>query len=261
MRIEAQGIAVTMGGEAILQEVSLTCRPGEVLGLIGPNGAGKTTLLRSLAGLVAPDRGTVAYDGMSLGQIGRPRLARRLAYLAQEADAYWPIRGDRLVMLGRLPHRRPLAGESAADRAAVAAALAATETTALAGRRFDTLSGGERTRLLLARALAVEAEMLLADEPVAALDPYHQLHTMELLQAAALRGAGVVVVLHDLTLAARYCDRLVLLHEGRVLADGPAAAVLNDENLARAYHIEARHLSVDGLPVTLPWSRIGADYS
>ncbi|PWR19628.1 ABC transporter ATP-binding protein [Zavarzinia compransoris] len=265
MLIEATGLACRAGDKLVLGEVTLSCRPGEMVGLIGPNGAGKTTLLRHLAGLAAPAAGRVTYDGQSLREMSRPALARRLAYLAQDADAHWPIRVDQLVRLGRLPHRRPLSGETAADLAAVAAALAATETTVLAARRFDTLSGGERMRALLARALAVEGEMLLADEPVAALDPYHQLHTMELLRSVTEKGAGVVVVLHDLTLAARFCDRLVLLAGGRVLADGPAGAVLSDRNIAEAYHIKALHGAAEGLCFTLPWRRLppgdGRDFS
>lgn len=256
MRIEARGLSCRVGDTLLLRDVDLAFGAGEMVGLIGPNGAGKTTLLRHLAGLAVPAAGTVTYDGQTLRALGRAKLARRLAYLAQDAEAQWPIRVDQLVRLGRLPHRRPLAGESAADLAAVARALRATDCDRLATRRLDTLSGGERMRALLARALAVEAEMLLADEPVAALDPYHQLHTMELLREVAARGAGVVVVLHDLTLAARFCDRLVLLSGGRVMAAGLPRGVLSDANLAAAYHIRALHGEAEGTDFTLPWQRI-----
>lgn len=257
MRIEGRNLIHRIGRAEILRGVDMACAPGELVGLIGPNGAGKTTLLRLLAGLITPAAGSVTYDGQSLTAVGRAALARRLSYLAQDADAHWPIRVDRLVMLGRLPHRRGLAGETTVDQAAIAAAMAATEVGHLALRRFDTLSGGERMRALLARALAVEADMLLADEPVAALDPYHQLHTMELLAGAARRGAGVVVVLHDLTPAARFCDRLVLLSGGLVLADGPPAQVLSDANLASAYQIGAARGTHGGAPYILPWARTG----
>ncbi|MDD3447002.1 MAG: ABC transporter ATP-binding protein [Zavarzinia sp.] len=256
MRLDAKGLSCRAGEAIVLHDVSVSSGAGSLTGLIGPNGAGKTTLLRHLASLAVPAAGSVTYDGLSLGELGRPALARRLAYLAQDAEAHWPIRVDRLVRLGRLPHRRPLAGESAADRAAVERAMAATDCGHLAGRRFDTLSGGERLRALLARALAVEAEMLLADEPVAALDPYHQLHTMELLARVAREGAGVVVVLHDLTLAARFCDRLVLLAEGRVLATGGPEEVLTDEHMARAYHIEALRGGSGEDAYVLPWRRL-----
>ena len=155
--------------------------------------------------------------------------------------------------LGRLPYRRPFSPPSAADRAAVEAALAAAEVVELRRRPIGTLSGGERARALLARALAVEAEMLLADEPVATLDPLHQLRAMGLLRAAARKGAGVVVVLHDLTLAARFCDRLIVLADGRVVADGPPAAALTDAVLAAAYGVKALRGERDGEPFVVPW--------
>ena len=258
MRIDATDLQLVLGGRPVLAGIDLALVPGALVGLIGPNGAGKTTLLRVLAALQAPDRGTVRYDGSSARQLGRDRLARGLAVLMQGDEVQWPLRADHLVALGRLPHRRSLGGMSAADHAAVARALDAADAAHLRRRTVGTLSAGERMRVLFARALAVEAPMLFADEPVAALDPFHQLQIMELLQARARAGAGVLVVLHDLVLAGRFCDRLVLLQGGRVLADGAPATVLTDDHLRRAYAVEVERGERDGVGYVLPWSRIVA---
>ncbi len=250
--ISARGVTVLYGGRPALAGVDCDLVSGELTGLIGPNGAGKTTLLRVLAGLQAPDSGEVRYDGRTAREIGRAGLARRVAYLAQSGFSHWPLSVAHVVSLGRLPHRRPFSPPSEADRAAVEAALVAAELGDLRERSIATLSGGERTRALLARALVVEADMLLADEPAAALDPLHQLRTMTLLREAARKGTGVVAVLHDLTLAARFCDRLIVLAKGRVVADGPPAA-LTDAVLAEAYGVVALRGERDGEPFLLPW--------
>ena len=256
MRIVARGLVVRFGERAALAGLDCDFVSGEMVGLIGPNGAGKTTLLRVLAGLQRTDSGEARYDGRSAGELGRAALARRVAYLAQSGLSHWPLRVDHVVALGRLPHRRPFSPPSAADRAAVEAALAAAEVEGLRARPIGTLSGGERARALLARALAVEADMLLADEPVAALDPLHQLRAMALLRAVARKGAGVVAVLHDLTLATRFCDRLIVLAEGRVVADGPPSA-LTDAVLAEAYGVTALRGEHDGEPFVVPWRAAG----
>ena len=253
MTIEARAIAVTLGGKPILQAVDLDLRPGEVLGLIGPNGAGKTTLLRVLVGLLAPTSGTLRYDGDDPAALGREALARRVAYLAQGGDTAWPLSVEAVIGLGRLPHRRPFAGPSKADVTAIDRALEACDAERFRDRTVDTLSGGERRRVLLARALAVEAPYLLADEPLAGLDPLHQLEVMELLRQTARGAAGVVVVLHDLTLAARFCDRLVLLDRGRRVAEGAPAEVLDEERLATVFGVTALRGSHDGEPLLLPW--------
>ena len=253
MTIKARRISVAFGSKTILQDVDFDLRPGECVGLIGPNGAGKTTLLRILAGLARPAAGTLRYDGEGAAALGRAALARRIAYLAQGGEAAWPLSVEAVVGLGRLPHRRPFAGPSPEDAEAITRALQACDVADLNDRALGTLSGGEQRRVLLARALAVEAPYLLADEPLAGLDPLHQLEVMELLRRAARRGAGVVVVLHDLTLAARFCDRLVLLDHGRLIIAGTPAEVLDDTQLATIFGISALRGSREGEPFLLPW--------
>ena len=200
MMLDARKISVSIRDATILHDVSLTLKPGEILGLIGPNGAGKSTLMRVLANLRQPDAGTVLYQGRSGAEIAHVDLARRFAYLAQDAALETPMRADLLVGLGRLPHRGAFQSRpTARDIEAVERSMAATGVAHLKARAFNTLSGGEKLRVLLARALAVEAPMLLADEPVAALDPYHRLQVMELFRTIAAKGTAIVIVLHDLT--------------------------------------------------------------
>lgn len=244
--LRATGLAVALGDRSVLHGVDLTAGPGEMVGLLGPNGAGKTTLLRTLAGLLAPQTGSVTLDGTPLARIPPAELARRLAYLASGDECRWPLAVEALVALGRLPHRTPWSRLSERDLAAIEAAMRFTGVLGLAGRPVTQLSGGERARVLLARALAGDPELLLADEPVAGLDPGHQLDVMALLARRAADGGTLVVALHDLTQAARYCTRLVLLSAGRVMADGPPQAVLTHENLRAAYGIEAAIGTLDG---------------
>jgi iron complex transport system ATP-binding protein len=253
MEIEAAGVGLAYGATPVLRGVDMAVRGGEMVGLIGPNGSGKTTLLRALADLHAPAQGLVRYGGRSAREIGHSGLARRVAYLAQGGTVHWTMRVEALIALGRLPHRRPFQGFGAADRAAIERAVIAADVPGLRQRTVAQLSGGERMRVLLARAFAVEADMLLADEPTAALDALHQLNVMELLRRTTQQGRGVLVVLHDLTLAARFCDRLVLLAGGGVLAQGAPPDVLTDGNIARAYGVEVVRGERDGAPYLVPW--------
>jgi iron complex transport system ATP-binding protein len=259
MEIEATDIAVRFGPLTLLDHVDVVLRPGEMVGLIGPNGSGKTTLLRILANLRAPEAGRVRYAGQTAAELGARQLARAIAYLAQGGTVHWPMRVETLVGLGRLPHRRPFQGLTAADHAALEQALIAADVVPFRKRTMAQVSGGERMRILLARALAVDGEMLLADEPIAALDPLHALQVMELLRATAHKGRGVVVVLHDLALAARFCDRLILLAHGGVLVEGPPTRVLTDAHLARAYGVEVVRGEHDGVPFLLPWKPSAGD--
>lgn len=256
MRLGVQEGVVRIGARTILDDVTLSVGAGEFVGLVGPNGAGKTTLLRLLAGLIVPSAGRVVLHGRPLGAVSRDERARRVAALFQGAGIGWPMRVREIVALGRLPHRRAFAGEDAADQAAIARAMASTQIDHLADRVEPTLSSGERMRVLLARALAVEAEMLLADEPITALDPAHQLDAMAMLRTVSHAGAGVIAVLHDLTLAARFCDRLVVMNEGRIVADAPPAAALDDGLLHRVFGVAAqRGTHADGGAYILPWAR------
>ncbi|TCT04370.1 ABC transporter ATP-binding protein [Aquabacter spiritensis] len=249
MILAARDIAIVQGGARLLSGVSLDLRGGEMLGLIGPNGAGKTTLLRALCGLAPLAAGAVTYDGQPLADLGAAARGRSVAYLAQDGRIHWPLPVEEVVALGRLPH-----GAARID-AAVLRALEAADLLGLRSRAAGTLSGGERARVLLARALAVEAPLLLADEPVAALDPSHQLQMMEALRAAARGGAAVVVVLHDLTLAARFCDRLLLLKAGRAIAEGRPAEVLTAGRVLDAYGVTVESGVRDGELYVIPWRR------
>ncbi len=258
MRIEAENISVRLGSVDALRGVDFVAGAGEIVGLIGPNGSGKTTLLRALANLRAPDSGRVRYEDKSAAEVGAAELSRQIAYLAQGGEVHWPMRVEALVALGRLPHRQRFQKSAAADRAAIERAMLAADVAALRDRTMNQISGGERMRVLLARALAVEAPMLLADEPVAALDPLHQLQVMELLRRKVAAGGGVVVVLHDLALAARYCDRLVLLSDGVVHAAGEPGHVLTDDNIAAVYGVAVVRGERDGVPFVLPWASLEA---
>ena len=254
--LAARRLSVALGGRAVLHDVDFAGGPGELIGLIGPNGAGKSTLARALLGLVAPSGGRALIDGADAGALGAAGIARRVAYLPQGQDIHWPISVERLVGLGRLPHLAPFSRMGEEDRAAIRAALAETGTAHLAGRVATELSGGERARVLLARALATGASALVADEPLASLDPGHQIDVMALLAARARAAGPVVAVLHDLSVAARYCDRLVLLHRGRVHAAGSVAEVLTDDTLADVYGVAAWRAEANGLPLLLPVSKV-----
>ena len=256
--LSVSSLSVSLGETRVLSGVDLEIAAGEVVGLIGPNGAGKTTLLRAMAGLLPPDGGAVHVKGAPLRQIDRRTLARTLAYLPQGGSGHWAVSVETLVTLGRLPHRSPWAAASEADRAAVDWALQACDVAQFRDRPVTQLSGGERSRVLLARALAGKPEALLADEPVAGLDPGHQLDVMERLRELAAAGTGVVVVMHDLTLAARFCDRLALLFEGQIAVEGDAATVLSADTLARCYGVRAYRGAADGAAIVVPLERTEA---
>jgi iron complex transport system ATP-binding protein len=234
VELTIENITVRLRGREVLRGVTFRPQQGRVTVVLGPNGAGKSSLVRAAAGLVPPAEGRVMLDSQPVTAL-RPQVrAATIGYLPQDATVHWNIKARDLVALGRLPHRT-----SAAEHArAVDAALMATGTAALAGRPVRELSGGERARVLLARVLAGEPAWLLADEPLASLDPLHQIEMLEVLRGAAWWGRGVMVVLHDLIHAARVADAVLLLKDGAVLASGPPGDVLTPELLEQAYGVE-----------------------
>lgn len=234
-----QGLEVRRGDKPVLSGIDLELRPGEVLGVLGPNGAGKSTLLAALCGELQPAAGEVTLDGRALGQWPGPERAQRLAVLPQQSTLNFAFRVEEVVGMGRLPH----ASGRARDAEIVEAALLAADAAHLAGRSYLALSGGERQRVHLARVLAqlwpgAQGQTLLLDEPTSMLDPLHQHTTLQAVREFASRGAAVLLILHDLNLAARYCDRLLLLGDGRPQVLGTPEEVLRAEPLQAVFGLE-----------------------
>ncbi|MGW3239286.1 heme ABC transporter ATP-binding protein [Streptomyces olivaceus] len=230
---EAEALRVLLGGRPVLDGVDVRVRAGEVLALVGPNGAGKSTLLGALAADVPAAEGVVRVHGRPVSAWSAPELALRRAVLPQSASLSFPFPVEEVVRMGRAPWAG--GDEADEDDAVVADAMSRTEVTGFAGRPFSALSGGERARVALARVLAQRAPLLLLDEPTAALDLRHQELVLRLCRERARAGDAVVVVLHDLALAAAYADRVAVLRAGRVAADGPPAEVFAEELLSEVY--------------------------
>jgi iron complex transport system ATP-binding protein len=257
--LQAISAVVRYDARPVLRDVNVTIEKHGIVGIIGPNGAGKTTLLRALACLVPLERGEIRVNDIPAASLSRREAARRIAFLPSEPPVHWPLSVRRIVSLGRMPHIEPWRQPSDTDGAAVERAMRETGVLHLAGRAITGLSSGERARALMARALAVEPEYLLADEPVASLDPFHQLQVMELLQAYARGGRGIAIVLHDLALASRFCDRVVVIADGGIVREGPTADVLVPATVRSVYGVETAEFTIEGRTMVFPWRRVQQD--
>jgi iron complex transport system ATP-binding protein len=250
--IALDGVTVVLGGRPVVDRIDLDVAEGEWLALIGPNGAGKTTLLRAIAGLL-PFAGTIALGGRDTKELRRTELSRMAAVVPQDPSTPPWMTVAEYVLLGRTPHLGRLAKEGTRDREVAAEALARLDLLAYRDRLLGTLSGGERQRVVVARALAQEARIVLLDEPTAALDIGHQQQALELLDVLrAESGLTLVAAMHDLTLAAQYADRMVLLDAGRVVADGPPRQVLTEDLIGRHYEAAIQVVDVGGRIAVVP---------
>ena len=253
--ISLERVTVTLGGREVVREVTAEIETGDWVALIGPNGAGKTSLLRAVAGLLPCD-GSVSLEGAPLAELGRRERAQRLALVPQEPRTPPWLTVAEYVLMGRTPYLRPLSREGDADHDAAARALSRLDLDELVERTLGTLSGGERQRVVVARALAQEASIVLLDEPTASLDIGHQQQALDLLDALReTEGLTLVAAMHDLTLAAQYADRVLLLDQGRVVADGAPAEVLTEEALAQHYGARVRVVTLDDGVAVLPARR------
>jgi iron complex transport system ATP-binding protein len=257
MDIRFDDLSLTLRGRPILRGVSGHLQKGRVTVILGANGAGKSSLLCCLASLRTPNSGTVLLGDQSLASIPAQTRARQIGLLPQQADIHWEITVRALVALGRLPHQGRW-GKTAADAAAIDRAMAQTDVIQFADRAALRLSGGEQARVLMARVLAGEPSWVLADEPLANLDPAHQMDAVACLRAAAHAGAGVALVLHDLTQAARIADHIIIMNAGRIQAAGTPSEVLTHEQLVKAFGVHV-HISSDdhSAPVITPIGRAG----
>jgi len=238
--LEARALAYRTEGAPLVEEAGFRLAPGELTMLIGPNGSGKTTLLRLALGLLQPDSGAATIDGEDVRALSPAARARKIAYLPQARPLAWPMPVRDVITLGRFAHGAAPGRLSAGDLTAVERAVAACRLAGFEGRTADTLSGGELARVHLARALASETPLLLADEPVAALDPRYQHEVARLFAETARAGRGVLTVVHDLALAARYAERLIWMKAGRIVADGSVAETMTAERLAEVFGIDAQ---------------------
>ncbi len=248
--LQAQGLNcgyLINGRHSVLRQVDLSLSPGEMVALIGPNGAGKTTLLRALSRLLRPQAGRVLLKGRDIWQLSARQVAQQIGRVPQTAAMAWPYTVEQVVRMGRFPHRHWLSPLNSCDAAIVEQALIRLELQPLRRRPVNTLSGGEQQRVLIARALAQEPSVLLLDEPIANLDINHQHQVLALVRDLAHSAhLAILLAIHNLELAARYCDRLILLHHGQIWRAGPPAEVLDVNHLRTVFGIET-HLYRDPL--------------
>ncbi len=254
--LSATALNASLGSRKVLHDVSLSLASGHLVALVGPNGAGKTTLLRALAGLM-PSDGEIRIGGDALAALPLRERAKRFAYLPQGHLVHWPLPARDVVALGRYPHgATDPARLSPQDMDAVLRAMQAVDVMEFSDRRVTELSGGERSRVALARVLAVEAPVILADEPTASLDPRHQIDVMQKLRNVADTGVLVIVVTHDLGLAARFADHVLVLSEGRLAAQGAPDAALSERVLASVFRVSAFRAEFNREAVIVPWADV-----
>ena len=260
--LDAQAISVRLGKSAVLNEVTLSIPRETVTAIIGPNGSGKSTLLRTLTRLLRPEMGSVLLDGVAMAKMSPGQVARQIALLPQSPGAVLGMTVQELVEQGRYPHTGPLRMRSDRDRAAVERALELTSSIHFRHRLLDSLSGGERQRVWIALALAQEPCILLLDEPTTFLDVNHQIQALNLIQALNREHRlTVVMALHDLNQASQYAERLVVLHDGCIVEEGPPAAVIREDMLASVFNVQA-HISaspIDGALLCYPYAALASD--
>jgi len=240
MSIVIENLSAGYGKTSVLNDINVVAKPGVLIGLVGPNGSGKSCLLKTVAGLITPDAGRVSLSGRSVHTFAPRARAQQIAWLAQNRSAAWALSVRELVSLGRAPYRGRLGKLSGDDESAVDRALASAHCADLQNRHFDRLSGGEQGRVLLARALAVSAPLILADEPTASLDPYYQISIMHSLRDETKSGKTVIVSLHDLSLAAQFCDQIWVMHAGQLVTNDKADTALSDSVLADVFKIKTK---------------------
>jgi iron complex transport system ATP-binding protein len=254
--LTVQNLRVALGRRLVLDDLSLSLSSGHLVALVGPNGAGKTTLLRALAGLV-PSEGAIHVGGDALAALSLRERAKRFGYLPQGHMMHWPLPARDIVALGRYPHgATDPARLSPRDAEAVLRAMQAADVAEFSERRVTELSGGERSRVALARVFAVEAPIILADEPTASLDPRHQIDVMKSLRAAADQGTLVMVVTHDLGLAGRFADTVLVLSDGRLVAQGAPVEALSEQVMADVFRVSAYRAEHQREAVIVPWTEI-----
>lgn len=252
MKLSAQHVSFRVGPHRLLEDISFSAKPGSITGLIGPNGAGKTTLLKLLAGLEKPFSGSLEIDDTDITAMTPQARARLLAYIPQTQVVHWPVSVFSIVSMGRLPFRKSPGKLSRDCLQIVEQAMKQMQVDQLADRDTTSLSGGEQSRVLLARALAQTPHALLADEPTAGLDARHQISLMRKFQSLAASGITVIVVLHDLSQAARFCDHLVLLNHGHIVCQGLALDVLTKTIISDVYGVDVAITRVNDFPVITP---------
>lgn len=254
MSLRAKNLSFAYGKRAIISRLNLELKRHEVVGVVGPNGAGKSTIIKLLTRLLKPQGGEVTLAGRALGRIGRLELARNIAVVAQGSELPGNFIAQDIVMMGRTPHLGFMRAESQSDADIVQRAMQRTDTWNFRERHMADLSGGERQRVLLARALTQEADYLLLDEPTNHLDLKYQAEVLRFVKLETFRGSGALVVLHDLNLAARVCDRVLLLDQGEVVAEGKPSEVFTETLIRRVYRTEADVFKQpdEDVPVIMP---------